>query len=128
MKKQTGTVLLVITLLFMTFTVGLFLGKNYNHNSVHLSELSTSAQHNIQPQYIPTDDQSAITVTFPVNINTADIAELSALPGIGEVLAQRIMDYRNKNGFFSAPEELLNVSGIGAGKLEAILDYVSTGG
>ena len=48
-----------------------------------------------------------------VNINTATAAELQRLPGIGAATAGRIVDYREKNGPFSKPEELMNVRGIG---------------
>ena len=60
-----------------------------------------------------------------VNINTADAEELTTLPGIGEVLAQRIVDYRRENGAFREPEELLNVSGIGEKTLEAIRECIT---
>ena len=48
-----------------------------------------------------------------VNINTATIEELSALDGIGEKYAQRIIEYREQNGEFKSPEDILNVKGIG---------------
>ncbi|HEX9774670.1 MAG TPA: ComEA family DNA-binding protein [Actinomycetota bacterium] len=48
-----------------------------------------------------------------VNINTASQADLESLPGIGPVLAQRIMDYREQHGGFRSVEDLKNVSGIG---------------
>lgn len=50
----------------------------------------------------------------PVNINTADIAELSTLSGIGKVKAQAIIDYRNVHGAFQSAEELTKVKGIGS--------------
>lgn len=55
----------------------------------------------------------------PVNINTAD-ANLIAreLQGVGMAKAQAIVDYRAKNGDFSAPEDILNVKGIGQSILE----------
>lgn len=49
----------------------------------------------------------------PVNINTASAADLQRLPGIGAATAGRIIEYREKNGPFSKPEELMNVRGIG---------------
>lgn len=48
-----------------------------------------------------------------VNINTATAEELTTLPGIGKTRAQTIIDYRESNGLFSAPEDLMKVSGIG---------------
>lgn len=48
-----------------------------------------------------------------VNINTASLDQLEALPGIGPVLAQRIVDYREQHGPFGSVQDLLNVSGIG---------------
>ena len=63
-----------------------------------------------------------------MNINTADADELAQLPGIGEVLAQRIVDYRGTHGNFTAVEQLTNVEGIGQGKLEDILEWITIGG
>ncbi|QBF47961.1 ComEA family DNA-binding protein [Janibacter limosus] len=48
-----------------------------------------------------------------VNLNTADLATLETLPGVGPVLAQRILDWRTEHGQFTAVEELGEVSGIG---------------
>ena len=64
-------------------------------------------------------------VTFPVNINTASKKELDALPGIGEVLAQRIIDYRSANGPFSTVDELTKVKGIGEKTLEKLKPYAT---
>ena len=64
-------------------------------------------------------------VTFPVNINTASKKELDALPGIGETLAQRIIDYRSANGPFSTVDELTKVKGIGVKTLEKLKPYAT---
>ena len=58
------------------------------------------------------------TAVKPVNINTAGVSELDGLPGIGPVLAQRIVDWRTENGPFRSAEDLLKVEGIGRSTLE----------
>ena len=55
-----------------------------------------------------------------VNINADPVEKLSRLPGVGEVLAQRIVDYREEHGPFDSVEELLRVEGFGEGRLEGI--------
>ena len=52
-------------------------------------------------------------VNSTININTATVADLETLPGIGAKTAARIVEYRQKNGPFKKVEELMNVSGVG---------------
>lgn len=61
-----------------------------------------------------------------VNINTADKAALMLIPGVGEVIAQRILDYRNQYGAFSSADELVKIKGIGEKTLEKMRPYVTT--
>jgi len=60
-----------------------------------------------------------------ISLNTASVEELDSLPGIGPTLAQRIVDYRNTNGRFQTPEDLMKVSGIGMKRFEQIKDFVT---
>jgi competence protein ComEA len=60
-----------------------------------------------------------------INVNAASSTELEALPGIGEVIAQRIVDYRTENGSFASVDDLLDVSGIGDAILGDIRDLVT---
>jgi competence protein ComEA len=53
------------------------------------------------------------TAANPVNLNSATVTQLQTLPGIGASAAQRIVEYRQKNGTFKKIEELMNVKGIG---------------
>ena len=61
-----------------------------------------------------------------VNINTADLSALCALPGIGEALAGRVIAYREEHGAFERPEDIMNVSGIGQGKFAALRGLIAT--
>lgn len=63
-----------------------------------------------------------------VNLNTATKDELVALPGIGPAKAQAILDYRKANGPFKTVDDLRNVKGIGAKRLEKLRSDVSVGG
>jgi len=63
-----------------------------------------------------------------VDVNAAGLEELMALPGIGEVRAQAILDDREANGPYRYPEDLIRVKGIGEGVLDGILDQITTGG
>jgi competence protein ComEA len=56
---------------------------------------------------------SAPTPESPLNINTATQAQFEALPGLGAKVAERIIEYRQKNGNFKKVEDLMNVKGIG---------------
>ena len=60
-----------------------------------------------------------------IDINRAEIWLLTALPGIGETLAQRIVDYRQQNGPFLNTNELLKVAGIGTTTYEEIEDLIT---
>lgn len=64
------------------------------------------------------------TLDEKVNINTANIGELTTISGIGEKTAMKIIEYRETNGKFKTIEDIRNVSGIGEAKYENIKDYI----
>ena len=64
----------------------------------------------------------------PVDLNTATEEELDALPGIGGTLARRIIAYREDNGPFESPEEIMEVSGIGEAKFAELADWITVSG
>lgn len=129
MKKQRMSVLIIVTVAFTAFTLGFFLGRNPREDQIRVSvpaELYTLPAETTEAVKEAAETETAIT--FPININTATEEEFRALPGIGEVLAQRILTYRAENGSFSSVEGLLNVEGIGEKRLEDILELITIGG
>ena len=60
-----------------------------------------------------------------MNINTASLAELDALQGVGPSTAQKIIDYRTANGGFKTIDEIKNVPGIGDAKFAAMKDFIT---
>lgn len=63
-----------------------------------------------------------------VNINTASVQQLQLLPRVGPALAQRVVEFREKNGPFKSPEELMRVKGIGEKSFALLKPYVTTTG
>jgi competence protein ComEA len=68
---------------------------------------------------------AAGAVMGKVNVNTATAEQLAALPGVGEVTAKAIVQYREMNGPFKKVDDLMEVKGIGEKKLEAIRSLVT---
>jgi competence protein ComEA len=68
---------------------------------------------------------SAAAQSGPVHLNTATLEQLDALPGVGPVTAQKILDYRQQNGGFASVDELDAVPGIGPARMEQLREVVA---
>lgn len=128
--RKTDVVLLVLTLMFTAFLAGYFVGRNHSGSELVVETLqadtATSQTQATVPdktpsQPDPSDGQDRI------NLNTATVEELMTLPGIGEVRAQAIVDYRTEIGAFVSVDQLQDVSGIGKKTLDKIRDYITVG-
>lgn len=77
-----------------------------------------------QDQRDEENNESRTDSVEKIDLNTASETELATIPGIGAVLAKRIVRYRQISGGYKTTDELLRVKGIGQKKLQAILPYV----
>ena len=138
MKKQGILFLVILTMLFAGFMVGFYIGRNSNPDDVQISRFPAATAEATKPSSAPavTPNQPSTAettipsspVTVPVgkiNINTATKEQLMTLEGIGEVLAQNIIDYRTEHGPFRKIADLLLVKGIGEHRLDAIIDDIT---
>lgn len=112
--KNGHRVLIFFTTAFLFIILGIYIGRNMVQH-IHISPFG-----NVITSENKTDPQN----NGRIDINTASLLQLQLLPGIGEGIAQNIIDYREENGPFVALKELLNVDGIGKEKLNDILDLI----
>ena len=132
--KKSGFFLLIVTLIFISFVIGVYVGRNFGNESVRTDQknptVSTTAAHT--PPTNTTASSTASTQTtqpskpvFPININTATAEELDLLPDIGPTRAEAIVAYRTEYGPFESVEDLIHVEGIGEKILAKILPYIT---
>ena len=126
-RKQM-VLLIVLAVLTTVFSLGFFFGRR----SV-LYELSVQTGRAKQSQSLqetaaplkPAQAEEAAEETKLIDLNTASLEDLMTLPRIGQTLAQRILDYRAQYGKFSAPEQLMDVDGIGETTYEGLKDLIT---
>lgn len=123
MKNTPLSILACVCLILCAFLVGLYLGRSMSNSDIHTEVLFSEPAASD-----PTAVSTAPTVPGKININTADLATLMTLDGIGQVYAQRIIDYRNEHGPFADIADITNVPGIGTKRFEAIMDKITVGG
>jgi len=82
-------------------------------------EINTNTYNNVESMY-----SSSVSTSAKININTANANMLQTLPGIGPVISEKIIEYRNQNGLFGVIDDIKDVSGIGEKKFEGIKDLI----
>ncbi|NCB73478.1 MAG: helix-hairpin-helix domain-containing protein [Clostridia bacterium] len=117
---------IVITVIFIAAVAIAALRVNDKSAAVTIS--SGLSPHTEQSETPASDLQTpSASPELLVNINTAEAQELCLLPGIGETIAARIVDYRTEHGQFNSTDEIMNVSGIGAKTYEDLKGYITIG-
>lgn len=116
--KKGSSILLLICGLSLCMVLGIFIGRNLRSEYAELPQGSVS----------DTVTVPETTEDFRLDINTASKAQLMDLPGIGELIAERIIAYRDANGPFQTIDELMNVDGIGQKKLLQMQTRIKAGG
>lgn len=112
---------LLLTLL-LTFARAWMLTDGLYARSLDASKNDLDPLLTLEPSYLSVQDSDRL------DLNQADAQALQTLPGIGEVLAARILEYREQNGDFASVEELMAVDGLGAAALSRLRPYVTVGG
>ena len=124
MKNARLHAMILLTCTFAAFILGLFAGRNVGRTPVQIRSLpavTTAATEEVTANTAPTEP-------LIIDLNTATSEQLQTLPGIGPVIAERIVAYREEYGAYETVGELMNVEGVGEKKLEAIWDLVTVGG
>ena len=116
--KNGRCILLLIIALSASLVLGVFIGRNVSSGQVSLSAEDFSAE----------TRNSRENVDYRLDINTATESQLMELPGIGEVMAERIVAYRTEHGLFSSIDALLDIEGMGEKKLQQIEKLITVGG
>lgn len=114
--KNGGKALLLLCVIALTLVLGMFVGRNLQSGYVMLPVNSNDVIDNKDIK------------DHRLDINTATKAQLMELPGIGELIAERILDYRAVNGPFATIDDLMNVEGIGQKKLLEVEALIKVGG
>lgn len=118
---------LLATVAFAMFLIGYYVGNT--RLPAETATITMEAAEAAEPTEEPSEPTESTETTElssdKININTATALELTTLPGIGDVLAARIVAYREENGAFQSIDEIDNVEGIGDARFEQIKDYIT---
>ena len=123
---------MALTILFLVCTAAIWLRQQEPEDGEYVIRTVGAVREDAAP---PEDGEERPEISVPLeptaetplNINTAGVSELCMLPGIGEVLAGRIVADREENGPFAEKSDLMRVSGIGEGIYGGVEDLITVG-
>ena len=112
--KNGKSIVFLVCGLALCLLLGIFIGRNTGEHYVKLPD---------NKDFTIVSDEA-----YKLDLNTAGKAQLMEIPGIGETIADRILEYRDRNESFTTMDELMNIEGIGKKKLLQIEAYLKVGG
>ncbi len=115
--KKAAIIMIIITGVFAFTTLGLFIGRMTTDGSIIV--------HTDKSVRTETLDEEVTIPAGLININTATSEQLQELPGIGQAMAEEIIEYRKKNGPFETKRGLLKVKGIGEKTFEELKNMIT---
>lgn len=127
-KGKQMVLLAALAVLTTVFSLGFFFGRRSLPYEIAVQTEYAVQSQPVQETTVPQEssqENEAAEETNIVDLNTASLEELMTLPRIGQTLAQRILDYRAQYGKFSAPEQLMDVDGIGETTYEGLKDLIT---
>jgi competence protein ComEA len=122
MKSWAETVTLGLTAVFLAASILVTVRGRAAEIVILPSAAEESAVPELSGGAEAEDEGCVVILQTVINLNTATAEELAVLPGIGETLAGRIVEYREREGPFSCLEDLLDVPGIGESTLDKIYE------
>lgn len=119
-KTNKKRIILMTVIILSSLIAGIVIQhKETQYRSFFVQKASLGQEENSSSVNADTESENQL-----VNINTDNPKELETLNGIGEKMAQRIIDYRTEHGDFEVIEDIMRVNGIGEKKFEAIKDFI----
>lgn len=124
MRKNIRKIAAGVILFAAAFSLGV-LFERYADDKVEVETVAVDGDTDyLQASVEETGQSTKEVIDGKVNINRADAQTLATIDGIGEKTAQRIIEYRQRNGEFASIENIMDVSGIGEKKFEDIKDSI----
>ena len=123
LKRLAAFVIPALALLACGVMLGIFLMQTRTAGTISVQR--AAPEEAAESTQTVAEEAVDATADDRLDLNTATAEELQELPGIGEVIAQRIIDYRELCGRFLDPEQLMEVDGIGQTKYEKLRELVT---